>query len=47
MKRSKTNTYYNFNAPTVEELDPVSKKIYDGYVMVKTKRYFRISIKYQ
>ena len=38
MKRSKTNTYYNFNAPTVEELDPVSKKIYDGLCNGENKK---------
>lgn len=38
MKRTKTNTYYNFNAATVEELDPISKKIYDGLCRGENKK---------
>ena len=38
MKRSKTNTYYNFNAATAEELDPISKKIYDGLCNGENKK---------
>lgn len=38
MKRSKTNTFYNFNAATAEELDPISKKIYDGLCNGENKK---------
>ena len=38
MKRTKTNTYYNFNAATAEELDPISKKIYDGLCNGENKK---------